>query len=82
MRIVNSETVYSVARWIHAHGPVTAANRARFDALVRHTSEFLAAGMAAPTATVAVKRLSTGPAKPAGARAVTPRRAAARQGKR
>jgi AcrR family transcriptional regulator len=59
MRIVNNETVYSVARWIHAHGPVTPATRERYDALVRHTIEFLAAGMGAPTATPAAKRTTT-----------------------
>lgn len=56
MRIVNSEAMYSVARWIHAHGPVTAENRARFDALVRHTTDFLAAGMAAPASPPAAPR--------------------------
>lgn len=68
MRIVNNETVYSVARWIHAHGPVTPATRERYDALVRHTIEFLAAGMVAPTAKLAakrpVKRAVPGAAKP------------------
>jgi len=64
MRIVNNETVYSVARWIHAHGPVTPATRARYDALVRHTIEFLAAGMAAPTAEAATKRAVPRVAKP------------------
>lgn len=58
MRIVNNETVYSIARWIHAHGPVTPATRARYDALVRHTIEFLAAGMAAPHRPAAPRRVS------------------------
>lgn len=48
VRLVNNEIVYAIARWIHDHGPVTPSNRRRYDALVRHTIEFLAAGMAAP----------------------------------
>ena len=72
MRIVNNETVYSVARWIHAHGPVTPATRERYDALVRHTIEFLAAGMGAPTATPAAKRTTTRAIKTAAAPRRTP----------
>jgi AcrR family transcriptional regulator len=48
VRLINNEIVYAIARWIHDHGPVTPSNRRRYDALVRHTIEFLAAGMAAP----------------------------------
>lgn len=50
LRIVNNEIVFALARWIHAHGSVTPATRARYDALVSHTVGFLAAGMAAPAA--------------------------------
>lgn len=78
MRIVNSETVYSIARWIHAHGPVTPATRERYDALVRHTIEFLAAGMAAPTAKAAAKSA----AKRAAPRAAKPSPASARTARR
>lgn len=46
--ILNNETAYSMARWIHAHGPVTPANSRRFAALIRNTVDFLAAGLAAP----------------------------------
>ena len=48
VRLVNNEIVYAIARWIYDHGPVNAGNRRRYDALVRHTIEFLSAGMAAP----------------------------------
>jgi AcrR family transcriptional regulator len=49
VRLVNNEIVFTLARWISDHGPVTPSNRRRYDALVRHTIEFLAAGMNAPT---------------------------------
>ena len=78
MRIVNNETVYSVARWIHAHGPVTPATRERYDALVRHTTEFLAAGMVAPTAKVVAKRA----VQRAAPRAARPPRAPTRTARR
>ena len=47
MRIVNNETAYSIARWVQAHGAVTAANCRRFDAMVRNLADFLAAGVLA-----------------------------------
>ena len=46
--ILNNETAYGMARWIHAHGPVTPLNSRRFAALIRNTVDFLAAGLAAP----------------------------------
>ena len=46
MRIVNNETAYSIARWVQAHGAVTAANSRRFDAMVSNLANFLAAGVA------------------------------------
>tara|TARA_R110001599_G_scaffold218528_1_gene416850 strand:- start:5 stop:706 length:702 start_codon:yes stop_codon:yes gene_type:complete len=46
--MLNNHATYSIARWIQAHGPVTAANSRRFAALIRNTSDFLAAGMGAP----------------------------------
>lgn len=45
IRILNNETVYSIARWVYANGRVTPENHARFERLVRHTTEFLAAGL-------------------------------------
>lgn len=48
LRVVNNEIVFAIARWVGDHGPVTPSNRRRYDALVRHTIEFLAAGMNAP----------------------------------
>jgi AcrR family transcriptional regulator len=47
-RIMNNEIVFTLARWVQAHGPVSATTRARYDALVHHTVEFLTAGMRAP----------------------------------
>ncbi len=60
IRILNNETVYALARWVQVNGAVTAATRVRFDALVRHTVDFLAAGLAAPDSatTAAPARLS------------------------
>lgn len=46
--VLNNESTYSLARWIQAHGPVTASTSRRFASLIRNTSDFLAAGMAAP----------------------------------
>ena len=46
--ILNNEATYSMARWINAHGPVTASNGRRFGVLLRNTADFLAAGLAAP----------------------------------
>lgn len=46
--ILESETAYSVARWIHANGPVTATKTRSYNMMIRNTVDFLAAGMAAP----------------------------------
>lgn len=46
--MLNNYASYSFARWIQSNGPVTAANSRRFAALIRNTSDFLAAGMGAP----------------------------------
>ena len=46
--MLNNHATYSIARWIQSYGPVTPANSRRFAALIRHTSDFLAAGMGAP----------------------------------
>ena len=47
IRIVNNECSYSIARWVRAHGTVTATNRKRFDAMVNNLVDFLAAGLMA-----------------------------------
>jgi AcrR family transcriptional regulator len=46
--ILNNETAYSLARWIQAHGAVTASTSRRYAGLIRNTVDFLAAGLAAP----------------------------------
>jgi AcrR family transcriptional regulator len=46
--ILNNQTVFGMARWVHLHGAVTASNRRRFDALVHNLADFMAAGVAAP----------------------------------
>lgn len=50
LRIVNNEIVFCLARWVQSHGGVTPETRFRYDALVRPTAAFLAAGMVAPVA--------------------------------
>lgn len=46
--MLNNYATYSIARWIQAYGAVTPANSRRFAALLRNTSDFVAAGMGAP----------------------------------
>ena len=46
--ILESETAYSVARWIQSNGPVTATKTRSYNMMLRNTGDFLAAGMAAP----------------------------------
>lgn len=46
--IVTYQMMFSLARWMQANGAADSANLARFDALVEHTVDFLAAGMVAP----------------------------------
>ena len=46
--ILNNETVYNISRWVQSNGPVTTTNVRRYGTLIRNTSDFLAAGMAAP----------------------------------
>lgn len=48
IRILTYESVYSVARWVQAHGAPTGRNRPKFEAMVSATTDFLAAGMDAP----------------------------------
>ncbi len=46
--ILNNETAYNIARWVQSNGAVTPANTRKYAMLIRNTSDFLAAGMAAP----------------------------------
>jgi AcrR family transcriptional regulator len=48
VRLVNDDITYALAGWVKVHGPVTAANRARYESMVRNATDFLAAGMLAP----------------------------------
>jgi len=48
VRIAHHEAAYSIARWINEHGPVRAANRRDYRAMVRGLVEFLSGGLAAP----------------------------------
>ena len=61
--IVNNESTYSLARWVYAHGPVNAANRRRFDALLINTVDFLAAGLLSPRGAKGHKAASSQGAK-------------------
>jgi AcrR family transcriptional regulator len=45
--ILNNETAYNIARWVQSNGAVTAASSRRYTSLIRNTTDFLAAGMAA-----------------------------------
>jgi len=47
MSIVQHETAYAYARWLHANGPLTADKHAAFDALVAQLTDFMAAGLSA-----------------------------------
>lgn len=49
IRILSHEAIYAIARWVRAHGPVTPRTARRFDEMVRITTDFLAAGLAAPS---------------------------------
>jgi AcrR family transcriptional regulator len=46
--ILDSESVYSIARWIQAHGAVTPSTSRSYSTMIANTLDFLAAGMAAP----------------------------------
>ncbi len=46
--ILESETAYSIARWIYANGPVTTTKTRSYNMTLRNTVDFLAGGMAAP----------------------------------
>ena len=59
MWIVNNESIYSLARWVYANGPVNAANRRRFDALLLTTVDFLAAGLLSPLSSKVNKAASS-----------------------
>lgn len=49
IRILSHEAIYAIARWVQARGPVTPRTARRFDEMVRITTDFLAAGLAAPS---------------------------------
>ena len=57
--IVNNESAYSLARWVYANGPVCAANRRRFDALLLNSVDFLAAGLLSPLSSKVNKAASS-----------------------
>jgi AcrR family transcriptional regulator len=46
--VLESETAYSIARWIQSNGPVSASRTRSYNTMTRNTVDFLAAGMAAP----------------------------------
>ena len=48
IRLVNDDITYALAGWVKLHGPVTPANRAPYEAMVRIAIDFLAAGLLAP----------------------------------
>lgn len=48
MNIVQRETAYAFASWLHANGPLTADRHAAFDALVAQLTDFMAARLSAP----------------------------------
>jgi len=48
IELLQHETVYAIARWVHRHEAVTPANRADFDAHVARITDFMVAGMSAP----------------------------------
>lgn len=45
---LNNLVTHAIARWVQSYGPVTVANRRRYDAMCHNLAAFLAAGMAAP----------------------------------
>jgi hypothetical protein len=46
-QIFQHETVYTFARWLQAHGPITKANRSSFDAMTTRVVTFMVAGLLA-----------------------------------
>ena len=46
--MMNNQTLYSMTYWVQSHRAVTPFNTRSFDAMVRNTGDFLAAGVAAP----------------------------------
>lgn len=49
MRILSHEAIYAIARWVQTHGAPSARTARDFGATVRITTDFLAAGLSAPT---------------------------------
>jgi AcrR family transcriptional regulator len=48
IRILTHEAIYSIARWVQSNGAVTPHNARHFEDTLRLTTDFLAAGLAAP----------------------------------
>ena len=46
--ILNNQAAYSIARWVQTNGAVTAASMVQYAQMVQNTTDFLAAGVAAP----------------------------------
>lgn len=46
--VLESETAYSIARWVQSNGPVTVTKTRSYGIMISNTVDFLAAGMAAP----------------------------------
>ena len=56
MNIVQHETAYAFARWLHANGPLTADKHAAFDAMVAQLTDFMATGLSASVPTKAPRQ--------------------------
>lgn len=50
MAMVQHETVYAIARWLHVHGPVSPRNETEFQALAAQLTDFMTAGLCASVA--------------------------------
>lgn len=51
IRLLTHEAIYSIARWVQSNSAVTPQNAAHFEETLRLTTDFLAAGLAAPADT-------------------------------
>jgi AcrR family transcriptional regulator len=49
IRILSHEAIYAIARWVQSNGTVTSRSERRFEETVRVATDFLAAGLAAPS---------------------------------
>jgi AcrR family transcriptional regulator len=48
LSLVHHETVYCIARWVHANGSVTRANLRGYTRMIRDLTDFMTAGLLAP----------------------------------